>query len=118
MSILANKHLKVTRCTALAILAGHFLSGCDQVSEIEAMTACFERLEATFPEAKGLTDEATGDVDGLGETGSDGNFSFTVLYNDGAPAWTCRGNNADRRIDELSFKGVAKQPAADEYWSY
>jgi hypothetical protein len=106
------------RCSALMVLAGFALSGCGQVSEIAAMGACMEKLETIFPEAKGLSDDDIGDVEGLGSADSDGSFSFTVAYNDGSPAWSCRGNHKSHQIDELSFEGTVKQPTDEEYWSY
>ncbi len=107
------------RLAALALMSLLALSSCGQVSQIEAVAQCTERLETVFPAAKGLSDQdISGDIAGFDDDAPNGGFSFAVSAPDGSVFWTCKGNVESRRIDEVSFKGVVKKPANAEVWSY
>ena len=107
------------RLFTLALISGLALSSCGQISQIEAVAQCLEKLESVFPAAKGLSDQdISEDIVGFGEDNFNGRFSFTVPAPDGSVFWTCKGNVESRRIDEVGFKGAVKKPANAEVWSY
>ena len=107
------------RLHRFSVSAAFLLPACTQVTEIEAFVACTERLETVIPNAKGLPEkDFSGDLEGVGSTGSDGNFKFIVPTTDRSMRWACNGNLKSRRIDEVSYDGVVKRPAHNEHWSY
>ncbi|MCP5397251.1 MAG: hypothetical protein H6918_11065 [Sphingomonadaceae bacterium] len=106
------------KALALGLLALS-VSGCSVVTEIATFASCLEQIEAVFPQASGLSEEEfSGDVLGIGQVDSAGNFDYSVLDAEGGTYVGCKGNLESRRIFEVTFEGETASPVNSGNWSY
>jgi hypothetical protein len=107
------------RKLAILLLCSVSTVGCDSISEIAALSACTNRAEMAFPDAKGLAKgDFPGDVEGFGEADSNGDFHYVVRKKDRSIYFSCRGNTDRLEIDEVTFENVTVRPTAAEKWDF